>query len=116
MGLPAGSKAQTSGGGSQAEAPSRLTVFWNISFKVCNNACIMPTFGKNQFHQFLLSVLKINNTVNFDGNFFVHLEWLSNQNFPFKVCNTDCIMPGFDNSLLSAIFTRWFKGKLFRYH
>ena len=21
-------------------------LFWNISFKVCNNACIMPRFGK----------------------------------------------------------------------
>ena len=31
-------------------------VLGNISFKVCINACIMPRFGKNYFHQFLLSV------------------------------------------------------------
>ena len=44
-------------------------VFWNISFKVCNNACIMPRFGKNHFHPFLLSVSKMNDTVNFEDSF-----------------------------------------------
>ena len=34
-------------------------VFWNISFKVYNNACIMLRFGKNHFHQFLPSGLKL---------------------------------------------------------
>ena len=33
-------------------------VFWNISFKVCNNACIMPRFVKNHFWPFLLGVFK----------------------------------------------------------
>ena len=46
-----------------------IFVFWNISFKVCNNACIMPRFGKNHFHQFLLSVFKMNDTINFEDNF-----------------------------------------------
>ena len=27
-------------------------VFWGFPFKVCNNACIMPKFGKNDFHKF----------------------------------------------------------------
>ena len=48
-------------------------VFWNISFKVCNNACIMPRFGKNNFHQFSLSALKMNDTVDFEDNFFVNV-------------------------------------------
>ena len=46
-------------------------LFWNILFEICNNACIMPRFGKNCFHQLLLSVLKINYTVNFEDNVFV---------------------------------------------
>ena len=33
--------------------------FCNISSKVCNNACIMPRFGKNHFRPFLLSVFKV---------------------------------------------------------
>ena len=44
----------------------------------------MPRFGKNNFHQLLLSVFEMNYTVN----------------FPFKVCNTDCIMPGFDKQFI----------------
>ena len=28
--------------------------FWNISFKVCYDAYIMPRFGKKIFRQFLL--------------------------------------------------------------
>ena len=48
-----------------------IFVFWNFSFKVCNNACIMPSFGKkNVFHQFLLSGFKMNDTVNFEDIFF----------------------------------------------
>ena len=27
----------------------------NFPFKLCNNACIMPIFGKNHFHPFLTS-------------------------------------------------------------
>ena len=49
-----------------------ILVFLDISFKVCNIACIMPRFGKNNFHQFLLSVFKMNDNVNFEDNFLVH--------------------------------------------
>ena len=34
-----------------------IFVFLNISFKVCNNDCIMPSFGKT-IHQFLPSVFE----------------------------------------------------------
>ena len=63
----------------------------------------MPRFGKNHFHPFLLSVLKMNDTINFEDNFFPHY-WLSNQNLPFKVCNTDCVMPYFDKIVYSQQF------------
>ena len=76
-----------------------ILVFWNISFKVCNSACIMPSFGKNHFHPFLLSFL-MNDTVDFEDIFFVQFSWLSNQNFLFKVSNADCIMPGFDKQFI----------------
>ena len=45
----------------------------NISFKICNNASIIPRFGKKCFHQFLFSVFKINDTVSFEDNFFTFL-------------------------------------------
>ena len=77
-----------------------IFVFWNISFKVCNNACIMPRFGEKYFHQFLLSVFKMNGTVNFEDEVFVHFKWLSKQNFIFKVYNTDCIMPSFEKQFV----------------
>ena len=44
--------------------------FWDISFKVCNNYCIMPSLGK-QISSILLGVLKINETVNFEDDYFV---------------------------------------------
>ena len=37
-------------------------------------------------------------------NYTVNFEWLSNKNFPFKVCNTDCIMPGFDKHFIFKLF------------
>ena len=46
-----------------------IFVFWNISFKVCNNASIMPRFVKNHYHQLLISVFKMNDTVDFEYNF-----------------------------------------------
>ena len=48
-----------------------IFLFWNISFKVCNNACIIPSFGKKHFHQFLLIVFKMSDTVNCEDKFFV---------------------------------------------
>ena len=56
--------------------------------------------AKIYFRQFLLSVFKLNDAVNFEDNFFVQFKWLSNQNFPFKVCNTYCIIPGFDKQFI----------------
>ena len=49
-----------------------LVLFWNISFKVCNNACIMPRFGKKKFSSIFTQFFKIDDTVNFEDNFFVH--------------------------------------------
>ena len=46
-----------------------IFVFENISSKVYNNACIMRRFGKNHFCQFLLSVFKMNDTVDFEEIF-----------------------------------------------
>ena len=51
-----------------------IFVFWFFKFKVCNNACIMHSFGKkNHFHPFLLSVFKMNDTANFEDNFLYNL-------------------------------------------
>ena len=47
-----------------------IIVFWNILFKVCNNACIILRIGKNHFHQFLLSVFTMNDAVEFEDNCF----------------------------------------------
>ena len=39
-------------------------VFLKISFKVCNGACIVPSFDKKtHIHPFLLSVFKMNDTI-----------------------------------------------------
>ena len=46
-----------------------FSIFCNIPFEVCNNYCIMPIYGKNNIHQYLLSVFKMNDTVNFDDTF-----------------------------------------------
>ena len=56
----------------------------------------MPRFGKKTFHQILFSVFKMNDTLNFEDNLFVHFQWLSKHNFPFIACNTNCIMPGYE--------------------
>ena len=50
-------------------------LFWDISFKVCNNACIMPSFGKNKFINFyslflkwiILLILKVTVLCNLSG-------------------------------------------------
>ena len=60
----------------------------------------MLGFGKNIFINFYSVFKKINDTFNFEDNVFVHFKWLSNQNFPFNVCNTDNIMPGFDKHFI----------------
>ena len=40
-------------------------VVWNISFKVCNNDCIMHRFGKQAFSSIFTQLKKMNDTVNF---------------------------------------------------
>ena len=65
----------------------------------------MPSFGnKKHFHPFLISVYKMSDTVNFEDNLFVRFQWLSNNNFKFKVCDTDCLVPGFDKQLILSNF------------
>ena len=49
-----------------------IFVFWNISFKVCNNSCIMPRFGKKSFSSIFTQCFSMNDTVNFGDNCFVH--------------------------------------------
>ena len=48
--------------------------------------------GKNIFHPFLLSVFKMNDTVNFEDIFL------------YNLCNTDFIMPGFDKYFIADNF------------
>ena len=44
-------------------------LFWNISFKVCSNACNMPSFGKKIFSSICTQFRKINDTDNIDNSF-----------------------------------------------
>ena len=86
-------------------------IFWDITFKVCNNACIIPSFGKiiNFYSVFLkrtiLLILKIT---------FCKILVVIKPKNPFKVYNTDCIMPGFDKQFIFNKFSWLFKVKLFR--
>ena len=70
--------------------------------------------AKKYFNQFSLSVLKMNDTVNFKDNVFVHFQWLSNQNFHSESVILIVLCLVLTDSLFSTNFTRWFKGKLFR--
>ena len=91
-----------------------IIVFWNILFKVCNNACIILRIGKNHFRQFLLSVFKMNDTVNFEDNFFVHFSGYQTRTLHSKSVVIIALCLVLTNSFFSSIFTLWFKGKLFR--
>ena len=51
-----------------------IFVVWNISFILCENACIIPIFGKKHSHPLLIYVFKINDTVNFEDKFCTFLE------------------------------------------
>ena len=66
------------------------------------------------FHQFLLGVFKMNDTVNFEGNFFVNFIVYQTIIFHSKSIIPIVLCLVFTNSLFSTIFTQWFKGKLFR--
>ena len=81
-----------------------ILFFWNILFKVCNNACIMTRFGKNHFHQVLLSVLKMNDTVNNYDNCFVHFSGYQNRTFHSKSVVIIKLCLVLKKSLFSTIF------------
>ena len=57
-------------------------------------------FGENVFYQILLSVFKMNDTVEFEDNCFVQFWRLSNYNLQFKVFDSNSIMPGFDKQFI----------------
>ena len=68
---------------------------------------------KNIFHQFLLSVFKMNDNVYFEDNFIVQFKWLSNHNYHSKYVILIVLCLVLTNSLFLTIFTWWFKGKSF---
>ena len=58
-----------------------IFVLWIILFKVYNNACIMPRFGRKSYSLILLSVFKTNDAVNFEDNCFVHFSGYQTRSF-----------------------------------
>ena len=46
-------------------------VFWNFYSKSVIMLVLCLALAKTYFHQFLLSVIKINDTVHFEGNCFI---------------------------------------------
>ena len=74
-------------------------LFWNISFKVCNNACIMLRFREKSFLSIFISFLSMMLLI-LKITLFVRFWWLSNQKYPFKDCNTDFNIPGFDKDFI----------------
>ena len=46
----------------------------------------------------------MNDTVSFEDKYLHNFLWLSNQIYPFKVCNTDCVMTGFDKHFIIINF------------
>ena len=63
---------------------------------------------KTDFHQFLLSVFKINDTVNFEYNFFVHFNGDQTIILHSKsvILIISCLV--LTDSLFSTIFIWWF--------
>ena len=49
-----------------------IFLFWNISLKFCNNACIMPRFGKEAIFSIFTECFKMNDTIDFGDKCFVH--------------------------------------------
>ena len=82
-----------------------IFVFWNISFKVCNNACIMPRFGKNHVHPFLFSVFKINDTVDFEDKFLYICSGYQSRILYSKSIILIVLCLVLKNSLFSTILT-----------
>ena len=90
-----------------------LLLFCNISFKVCNNACIMPSFGKNYFINFYSVFLKMNDTVDFGDKTLYNFSGYQTKIFHLKSSLLIVLCLVLTNILFSTIFTQWFKGKLF---
>ena len=90
-----------------------IFVFWNFSFKVCNNACIMPRFGKNAFSSIFTQCFKMNDTVNFENKCLYIFSGYRTIIFHSKSVILIVLCLVLTNSLFSTIFTRWFKGELF---
>ena len=63
----------------------------------------MPRLGENHLHQSLLSFLK-NDTVKFEDNFVFTFLLVIKPESPYRVCNTDYIMPGFVKHFISNNF------------
>ena len=74
----------------------------------------MPRFGKNHVHPFLLSVFKINDTVDFEDNVLVHFGGYQSIILYSKSIILILLCLVLTKSLFSTILTWWFKGKLFR--
>ena len=89
-------------------------VFWNISFKVCNNVVLCLDLAKNRFRPFLLSVFKMNGTVNFEDNLLYIFSGYQTIIFYSKSVILIVLCLVLTNNLSSTIFTQLFNGKLFR--
>ena len=92
-----------------------LFLFLNISFKVCNNSCIMPRFGKNHFHPFLPSVFLINDTVGFEDKFLYIFSCYQTRIFHSKYVIPIVLCLVMTNILFLKIIW-WFECKLYRYY
>ena len=68
---------------------------------------------RNDVHQFVLSVFKMNDTVNFEENFYVHFSGDQTRIFYSKYVILIVLGLVLKN-IFSTIFTQWFKGRLFR--
>ena len=89
-------------------------LIWNISFRVCNNAWIMPRFGKQHFHPFSLSIFKMNDILLILKIYFLYtFSGYQTRIFLSKSVILIVLCLVFTNSLFPTIFTQWFKGKLF---
>ena len=91
-----------------------IFVFWDFSFKVYNNVCIMPSFGKNIFSLFLISAFKINDTVNLEDNLLYIFSCYQTIIFHSKsvILIVFCLV--LTNSLFTTLLTQWFMSILFR--
>ena len=69
---------------------------------------------KKSFHQILLSVFKMYDTVNLEDNFLYILSGYQTIIIHSKYVILFVLCLILTNSLFSTIFIRWFKGKLFR--